>query len=141
MLSTKSEIDPFNANQVNVNGTLGLIDLAIKQGAMNKNSVKFFFPSSIAVYGMDKKSSMPVKESEFLFPKTIYGMNKLYCEQLGVYFSNIDYIAHGAPLKSDGFLHRRFMSRCLLAVCFLPPFIFHVFYFRNYIPTIFSNCR
>ena len=88
MLSTKSEIDPFNANQVNVNGTLGLIDLAIKQGTMNKNSVKFFFPSSIAVYGMDKKSSMPIKENEFLFPKTIYGMNKLYCEQLGIYFSN-----------------------------------------------------
>ena len=88
MLSTKSEIDPFNANQVNVNGTLGLIDLAIKQGTMNKSSVKFFFPSSIAVYGIDKISSLPIKEDEFLFPKTIYGMNKLYCEQLGVYFSN-----------------------------------------------------
>ena len=28
MLSTKSEYSPFNANQVNVNGTLNLIDLA-----------------------------------------------------------------------------------------------------------------
>ena len=88
MLSTKAEYSPFNANQVNVNGTLNLIDLAIKQGVMSRSSVQFFFPSSIAVYGMDESHQSPIKEDEYLFPKTIYGMNKLYCEQLGVYFSN-----------------------------------------------------
>ena len=87
MLSTKSEYAPFNANQVNVNGTLNLIDLAIKQGTMNNSPVQFFFPSSIAVYGLDKNIVNPIKESECLNPKTIYGMNKLYCEQLGIYFS------------------------------------------------------
>ena len=88
MLSTKSEYSPFNANQVNVNGTLNLIDLAIKQGVMSNSPIQFFFPSSIAVYGMDTHNPNPIKEEEYLFPKTIYGMNKLYCEQLGVYFSN-----------------------------------------------------
>ena len=87
MLSTKSEYSPFSANQVNVNGTLNLIDLAIKQGIMSNSPVQFFFPSSIAVYG-NISNNNPVKEDENLFPKTIYGMNKLYCEQLGVYFSN-----------------------------------------------------
>ena len=88
MLSTKSEYDPFNANQVNVNGTLKLIDLAIKQGITTNKAIQFFFPSSIAVYGLNSNQADPIKESECLFPKTIYGMNKLYCEQLGVYFSN-----------------------------------------------------
>ena len=54
---------------------------------MKNSSVKFFFPSSIAVYGVKEKTNNPIKEDEFLNPKTIYGMNKLYCEQLGIYFS------------------------------------------------------
>ena len=89
ILSTKAEFSPIIANDVNVNGTLNLIDLAITQATMSNNPVKFFFPSSIAVYGINKKAyQAPIKEDEFLFPKTIYGMNKLYAEQLGVYFSN-----------------------------------------------------
>ena len=88
ILSTKAEFSPLIANDVNVNGTLNLIKLSIDQAIMSAQPVKFFFPSSIAVYGgikLDNKS--PIKEEEFLEPKTIYGMNKLYCEQLGVYFS------------------------------------------------------
>jgi len=87
MLSTKSEIAPLSAHNINVNGTLKLIDLAIKQAIMKNSPVKFFFPSSIAIYGDIKKTDIPIKENEFLNPKTIYGMNKLYCEQLGIYFS------------------------------------------------------
>ena len=87
MLSTKSEINPISAHNINVNGTLKLIDLAIKQAIMNNSPVKFFFPSSIAVYGNIKNTDISIKENEFLNPSTIYGMNKLYCEQLGVYFS------------------------------------------------------
>lgn len=86
MLSTKSEYAPFSANQVNVNGTLKMIDLAIKQAIAQNESVKFFFPSSIAVYGSNDIKS-PIHELECLRPKTVYGMNKLYCEQLGDYFS------------------------------------------------------
>lgn len=89
ILSTKAEFSPIIANDVNVNGTLNLINLAINQATMSNNPVKFFFPSSIAVYGLeDKNYKKSVKENEFLFPKTMYGMNKLYSEQLGVYFEN-----------------------------------------------------
>ena len=88
ILSTKAEFSPIVANDVNVNGTLNLINLAITQATMSNNPVKFFFPSSIAVYGIENKNYKPsIKEDEFLFPKTIYGMNKLYAEQLGCYFS------------------------------------------------------
>ena len=87
MLSTKSEISPLIAHNINVNGTLKLIDLAIKQAIMNDSPIKFFFPSSIAIYGNIKNPDISIKENEFLNPSTIYGMNKLYCEQLGIYFS------------------------------------------------------
>jgi len=86
MLSTKSEYAPFTANQVNVDGTLKMIDLSIKQAMAQNDSVKFFFPSSIAVYET-RDDKTPLDELECLNPKTIYGMNKLYCEQLGNYFA------------------------------------------------------
>ena len=35
----------------------------------------------------EKKSAGAIRETEFLNPKTMYGCNKLYCEQLGSYFS------------------------------------------------------
>ena len=42
MLSTKAEQSPITANEVNVNGTLNLIDLCIRQIHRNKNKIKFF---------------------------------------------------------------------------------------------------
>jgi nucleoside-diphosphate-sugar epimerase len=54
--------------------------------------VKFIFPSSIAVYGLPdlekKQAAGRVKETEWCEPRTMYGINKLYCEQLGRYFVN-----------------------------------------------------
>ena len=82
ILSTKAESDPFFSHQVNVDGFLNLIN-EIK---INKTPIKFFFPSSIAVYFL-KDSSKPVLENEFCLPNNIYGCTKLYCEQLGSYFS------------------------------------------------------
>jgi nucleoside-diphosphate-sugar epimerase len=50
------------------------------------------FPSSIAVYGLPnlgvKKQAGKVKESEYNYPTTMYGVNKLYCEHLGRYYAN-----------------------------------------------------
>mgnify|MGYP001275967974 CR=1 FL=1 len=91
LLSTRAEFSPMIAHDVNVNGTLNLLSLAMQQAKSQGETVKFFFPSSIAVYGMDsleeKKSAGAILETEYLNPKTMYGCNKLYCEQLGAYFS------------------------------------------------------
>ena len=50
------------------------------------------FPSSIAAYGMPdletKAEFERVKEWEWNYPTTMYGANKLYCEMLGIYFSD-----------------------------------------------------
>ena len=55
------------------------------------NRLKFIFPSSIAAYGLPdletKAAYTRVREWEWNNPRTMYGCNKLYCEQLGIYYS------------------------------------------------------
>jgi threonine 3-dehydrogenase len=91
LLSTRAEYTPDTAHRVNVDGTLNLLELATEQSRWHGQVVKFLFPSSIAAYGMpsveEKNRSGPVFEWEWNIPITMYGCNKLYCEQLGRYFS------------------------------------------------------
>ena len=91
LLSTRAEFTPEAAHRVNVQGTINLLHLAIEQSRWRGESVKFIFPSSIAVYGipnLDIKATLPpVREDVYLMPITMYGCNKLYCEHLGRYYS------------------------------------------------------
>lgn len=91
LLSTRSEITPEMAHEVNVEGTLGLLKLAAEQSQWRNQSIQFLFPSSIAVYGMPDRESKQlfarVREFEWNQPRTMYGCNKLYCEMLGCYYS------------------------------------------------------
>ncbi len=91
LLSTRSEFTPEAAHKVNVEGTLGLLNLAAEQSEWRNAPVKFIFPSSIAAYGLPdlntKLAYTRVREWEWNNPRTMYGCNKLYCEQLGIYFS------------------------------------------------------
>jgi len=68
-----------------------LLMLAAYRSEKYKKSVKFLFPSSIAAYGMPnlkvKQKAGTVKEEEWDIPHTMYGCNKLYCEKLGMYYS------------------------------------------------------
>jgi len=90
-LSTRSEFTPMAAHQVNVDGTLNLLEFAQKQGESHGRPVIFMYPSSIAAYGlpdlMAKARAGKVKESEWTEPTTMYGCNKLYCEHLGRYYA------------------------------------------------------
>lgn len=91
LLSTRSEYSPELAHQVNVDGTLALLQVAAEQSQRRGKPVKFIFPSSIAAYGMpdlETKARFPqVREWEWNYPVTMYGCNKLYCELLGTYYS------------------------------------------------------
>lgn len=91
ILSTSAEKNPLLAQKVNVEGTLNLLEAANQSGLKNKKRVKFIFPSSIAAYGLpdieSKNKADNVKENEFQNPITMYGINKLYSEMLGGYFS------------------------------------------------------
>jgi threonine 3-dehydrogenase len=90
-LSTRSEFTPVTAHQVNVEGTMNLLEFAQKQGESHGRSVVFLYPSSIAAYGMPdletKAKAGRVLEDEFNHPTTMYGCNKLYCELLGRYYA------------------------------------------------------
>jgi len=91
LLSTRSEFTPVTAHQVNVEGTLNLLDFAQAQGESHGRPVVFLYPSSIAAYGLPdletKTRAGAVKEHEWNVPTTMYGCNKLYCEHLGRYYS------------------------------------------------------
>lgn len=91
ILSTKAERDPELAHRVNVDGTLGLLQLAHTHSQRLGRAVRFLYPSSIAAYGLpDSQSKLRagrVGEDEWLTPTTMYGCNKLACEHLGRYFA------------------------------------------------------
>lgn len=91
LLSTRSEFSPELAHQVNVDGSLALLQMAAEQSQRRGRPVSFIFPSSIAAYGMPnlaiKARDRTVREWQWNNPTTMYGCNKLYCEQLGVYYS------------------------------------------------------
>jgi nucleoside-diphosphate-sugar epimerase len=91
LLSTRSEFSPALAHKVNVEGTLNLLEFAQKQGESHGRPVAFFYPSSVAAFGLPslavKTKAGKVKEDEFNVPTTIYGANKLYCEHLGRYYA------------------------------------------------------
>ncbi len=91
LLSTRSEFTPLTAHQVNVGGTLNLLEFAQREGESHGRPVIFIYPSSIAAYGLpDLKTKAlvgRVREDEFTHPTTMYGCNKLYCEELGRYYA------------------------------------------------------
>lgn len=91
ILSTKAEYNPETAHRVNVEGTLNLLRLAVEQATWQGKPVKFLYPSSIAVYGLPdivtKNTSGKINEELWCQPTTMYGCNKLYCEQLGRYYT------------------------------------------------------
>jgi nucleoside-diphosphate-sugar epimerase len=91
LLSTRAEFTPVTAHQVNVEGTLSLLEFSQHEAESHGRPVVFLYPSSIAAYGLpdleQKRRAGRVHENAYNTPSTMYGCNKLYCEQLGRYYS------------------------------------------------------
>ncbi len=66
----------------------------------------FIYPSSIATYGLPDRATKAragrVREDEYPHPTTMYGCNKLYCEELGRYYAR-----HYKQLSVDVIAARR----------------------------------
>src|SRR6185436_10762503 len=111
LLSTRSEFSPVMAHDVNVQGTLMLLEFAQREAESHGRPVMFLYPSSIAAYGLptldDKRRAGRVREDEWTMPTTMYGCNKLYCEQLGRYYAH-----HYKRLSADT-LSGRVDFRCV----------------------------
>jgi nucleoside-diphosphate-sugar epimerase len=100
LLSSRAEFTPLAAHQVNVGGTIALLEFAQKEGESHGRPVVFVYPSSIAVYGLPdlqaKARAGRVREDAYQHPITMYGCNKLYCEELGRYYAR-----HYKQLSAD----------------------------------------
>jgi len=111
LLSTRSEFTPMTAHEVNVEGTLKLLEFAQHEGESHGRRVTFLYPSSIAAYGLPdlatKASAGRVHEDAWTTPTTMYGCNKLYCEHLGRYYAR-----HYKQLAADR-MSGRVDFRCL----------------------------
>src|SRR5437762_10024345 len=111
LLSTRAEFAPLTAHHVNVECTLNLLEFAQRQGESHGRPVVFLYPSSVAAYGLpglaEKAAAGRVQEDHYLNPTTMYGCNKLYCEQLGGYYAR-----HYKQLAADA-ASRRVDFRCL----------------------------
>lgn len=92
LLSTRSEFTPVVAHEVNVDGTLNMLEFARNQARSHDEMVRFFYPSSIAAYGLPdvptKERAGAVDEDAWNAPMTMYGCNKLSCEHLGRYYAH-----------------------------------------------------
>lgn len=123
LLSTRSEFTPETAHAVNVGGTLNLLKLAVEQSRWHGHPVKFIFPSSIAVYGLPdlptKAAAGRVVEHQWNVPTTMYGCNKLYCEQLGRYYS-LHYRQLDAARRKSGVDFRAIRFPGLISAVTLP---------------------
>lgn len=88
ILSTKAEANPKHAEEINVQGTIKIFELVQHQSLKQNKRIKLFFPSSIAIYNIKKNSDKNKLINELMFcnPKTVYGKNKLFCENLGTAF-------------------------------------------------------
>jgi nucleoside-diphosphate-sugar epimerase len=91
LLSTKAEHAPALAYEVNVGGSVLLLELAARQSMQAGKPVQFIFPSSKAIYGMPdlptKAANPRASEDEWNQPATMYGCNKLAVEHLGAYYA------------------------------------------------------
>lgn len=113
LLSTRSEFSPTAAHDVNVGGTLSLLEFAEQQAASHGRPVVFLYPSSIAVYGLPtleaKVRAGAVREDQWTEPTTMYGCNKFYCEHLGRYYArHYKQLSFGVPSGGVDFRALRF---------------------------------
>lgn len=113
LLSTRSEFSPALAHKVNVEGTMNLLEFAQKEGESHGRQVIFFYPSSIAAYGLPnldvKAAAGRIAEDVHNTPTTMYGANKLYCEHLGRYYDrHYKQLATGAAVGKVDFRCIRF---------------------------------
>jgi len=81
ILSALGERNPDLAIDVNVNGVLNALRIA------RSSKAQLFIPSSIAVFGGDHFPKVQTPVDTILQPTTVYGVSKIFAEQMGEYFS------------------------------------------------------
>jgi nucleoside-diphosphate-sugar epimerase len=81
MLSLPSEANPWAAFQVNVVGTMNMLE-AVRLLGPNK----LVFASTTATYGLHIEDQPAITDRTLQRPITMYGSNKVYCELMGRFY-------------------------------------------------------
>jgi len=91
ILSSGGEKNPARTHYVNVEGSMNIITAAKAYSQKSKARIKVIFPSTIAVYGIpsldEKNRAGRITEDRYTLPVTMYGINKLYVENIGRYYA------------------------------------------------------
>ena len=92
LLSTRSEFTPATAHQVNVEGTLNMLEFAQKEGESHGRPVVVPLPElDRRLRPARPRRPRPAPggsgRTTGTCPTTMYGCNKLYCEHLGRYYA------------------------------------------------------
>jgi nucleoside-diphosphate-sugar epimerase len=82
ILSARGEQNPQECWNVNVNGLINVLEVSRENGIK-----KIFFPSSIAVFGDSSPKDMAPQQTT-LEPSSMYGVCKVSCELLCMYYYN-----------------------------------------------------
>jgi len=82
ILPTAARQDPLRATEVNVTGSLNLLEMAREFGVR-----RFVFGSSLSIYGTCPAEQV-VSETNRAAPEDLYGAAKLYVEQLGQIYAD-----------------------------------------------------
>lgn len=90
MLSANGEKEPAVAWQLNMDGLLNVLDVAVKC-----NMEKVFWPSSIAVFGPDAPKALSPQANSSI-PSTVYGISKA----AGEYWCSYYYEKYGLDVRS-----------------------------------------
>ncbi|AVP49268.1 NAD-dependent epimerase/dehydratase family protein [Williamsoniiplasma luminosum] len=93
LLSVSSEKDPVFAWSLNTGSIINGLEIAKELKA------QFFFPSSVAAYGVDAQPRFNTPQDTFMHPITIYGASKYAGEMLANYY----HWNHGVDARSVRF--------------------------------------
>ncbi|PPE05276.1 NAD-dependent epimerase/dehydratase family protein [Williamsoniiplasma lucivorax] len=93
LLSVSSEKDPVFAWQLNTGSIINGLEIAKELKA------QFFFPSSVAAYGVDAMPRFNTPQDTFMHPITVYGASKYAGEMLANYY----HWKHGVDARSVRF--------------------------------------
>jgi len=80
-LTGAGEADPQALLRSNVSGVITLFEAARKAG-----TEQIIFASSIGTYGRDLERGAPVHDMSLQRPNTVYGVTKVFAENLGAYY-------------------------------------------------------
>lgn len=82
-LTGPGEQDPQSLVRSNVSGVITLFEAARMAG-----TEQIIFASSIGTYGRDLEANVPIDDMSLQRPTTIYGVTKVFAENLGAWYRN-----------------------------------------------------